>query len=160
MKNKLNALDYNILALLCEDAQMPNTEIAKRFDVSAGTVHMRVKKMRDLGVIRGATLKLDYAQMGWKLTAFLGIFLRESILYKEVIDKLYEIPEIVRIHHAMGKYDIFVKIHAKDSTHFRDVYQDKIITINAIKGTESFISVEENLNRHIEFGPDMENHLH
>ncbi len=82
MKNKLNALDYNILSLLCEDAQMPNTEIAKRFDVSAGTVHMRVKKMRDLGVIRGATLKLDYAQMGWKLTAFLGIFLRESILYK------------------------------------------------------------------------------
>ncbi len=67
---------------------------------------------------------------------------------------MYEIPEIVRIHHAMGKYDIFVKIHAKDSIHYRDVYQEKIITINAIKGTESFISVEENLNRHIEFGEE------
>ncbi len=154
MKNKLDNVDHNILSLLCKDAQMPNTEIAKKFQISAGTVHMRVKKMRDMGVLKGSTLKLDYAQMGWKLTVFLGIFLRESILYKEVIAKLSEIPEIVRIHHIMGKYDIFIKIHATDSTHYRNVYQDKIISIEGIKGTESFVSVEENLNRHLEFGEE------
>ncbi len=152
MKNKLDKLDFIILSLLSEDAQMPYTEVAKRSNISAGTVHMRMKKMREINVIKGTTLSLDYTHMGWKLTVFLGVFLRESVGYKEVIDSLSVIPEVVKVHHITGKYDIFVKIHAKDTQHYRDVYQDHVLTIPGIKATEAFISLEENLNRHIIFG--------
>jgi Lrp/AsnC family transcriptional regulator for asnA, asnC and gidA len=153
MKNKLDQVDFDILSLLSEDAQMPYTEVAKRALVSAGTVHMRMKKMKDMRVIKGTTLSLDYTKMGWGLTIFLGVFLKRSMLHQEVIEALKKIPEVVKIHHITGKYDIFIKVHAHNSDHYRDVYQDSILKIQGIKNTEAFISLEENLNRHIIFKP-------
>lgn len=151
MKNKLDEVDFTILSLLSEDAQMPYTEVAKQATISPGTVHMRIRKMRDLGIVVGSTLSLDYVKIGWKLTVFLGVFLRESGLYKKVIKQLKEIPEVVKIHHTTGKYDVFIKMHAKDSIHYRDVYQKSILSIKGIREVDSFISVEQNLNRHINF---------
>ena len=151
MKNKLDKVDFKILGLLSDNAQMPYTEVAKKLCISPGTVHARTKKMKTLGVIKGATLSLDYSKIGWKMTVFLGVYLRETILYKQVIDELMKVPEIVKIHHSSGKYDIFVKMHAKDSMHYRQVYQEAVLTIEGIKGVESFMSVEENMSRHIEF---------
>ena len=124
MKDKLDAVDHKILTILSEDAQMNYTEVAKRAGISPGTVHMRTRKMRNLGVIKGATLSLDYSKLGWKMTVFLGLYLREASLYKSVIDKLSEVPEVVKIHHSTGKYDVFVKIHARDSIHYRQLYQE------------------------------------
>lgn len=151
MKNKLDDVDFKILGLLSDNAQMPYTEVAKKLNISPGTVHARIKKMKNLGVIKGATLNLDYSKIGWKMTIFLGVYLRETMLYKKVIDELTKVPEIVKIHHSTGKYDIFAKMHAKDSMHYRQIYQEAILTIKGIKGVESFISVEENMSRHIEF---------
>ena len=148
---KLDAVDFKILSLLSKDAQMPYTEVAKKSKISSGTVHMRMKKMKDMGVITGTTLSMDYAKMGWKLTIFLGIYLKESASYKEVIEKLRLVPEVVKIHHITGKYGVFVKVHAKDSEHFRHVYQERILTLEGIRLTESFMSLEECLNRHILF---------
>ena len=108
--------------------------------------------MRNLGVIKGATLSLDYSKLGWKMTVFLGLYLREASLYKSVIDKLSEVPEVVKIHHSTGKYDVFVKIHARDSIHYRQLYQESILLIDGIRDIESFISLEETMNRHIDFG--------
>ncbi|WP_209404547.1 Lrp/AsnC family transcriptional regulator [Pseudozobellia sp. WGM2] len=152
MKDKLDAVDHKILSILSEDAQMNYTEVAKRAGISPGTVHMRTRKMKNLGVIKGATLSIDYSKLGWKMTVFLGMFLREASLYKNVIDALSNVPEVVKIHHSTGKYDIFVKIHAKDSLHYRQLYQESILVIEGIRDIESFISLEENMNRHISFG--------
>lgn len=151
MKNKLDQLDYDILTLISEDAQTPYTEVAKKLVISPGTVHARMRKMKEMGLVLGATLNLDYAVMGWKFTVFLGIYLTESTFYKKVIQHLIEVKEVVKVHHVTGKYDVFIKMHAKDSIHYRDIYQNSILTIEGIKGVESFISVEENLSRHIDF---------
>lgn len=151
MKDRVDEVDLRILTLLSEDAQMNYTEVAKRAGISPGTVHMRVRKMKNLEVIKGATLMLDYSKIGWKMTVFLGIFLREASMYKTVIDKLLEVPEIVKVHHTTGKYDVFVKIHTRDSLHYRQLYQESILTIAGIQGLESFISLEEKANRHIKF---------
>lgn len=155
MKNKLDQVDFNILTILTENAQTAYTEVAKQLIISPGTVHARMKKMREMGLVVGASLNLDYAVMEWKLTVFLGIYLTKSTLYKEVIAELVNIKEVVKVHHVSGKYDIFIKLHTKDSIHYRDIFQNKILTINGIKGVESFISVEQNLNRHIDFHDDM-----
>lgn len=151
MSKKLDDTDFKILSLLSKDAQMPYTEVAKKADVSSGTVHLRVKKLKELGVIKGTTLSMDYARMGWKLTIFLGIFLKKSAEYTLIIELLSLIPEVVKIHHITGRYGVFIKVHAKDSQHFRDVYQNKILVIKGIKRTETFMSLEECLNRHILF---------
>lgn len=151
MKNKLDQVDFNILSILTEDAQTPYTEVAKKLIISPGTVHSRMKKMREMGLVVGASLNLDYTVMGWKFTVFLGIDLSKSTMYKEVIEKLMLVREVVKVHHVSGKYDIFIKMHTRDSIHYREIFQDSILTIDGIKSVESFISVEQNLSRHIDF---------
>lgn len=156
MRNKLDHVDFNILNILAENAQTPYTDVAKKLIISPGTVHLRMRKMREMGLITGATLSLDYAKMGWKMTIFLGIFLSEINLFKKVMKKLNEIEEVVKIHHVTGKYDIFIKMHARDSFHYKQVYQDEILSITGIRGIESFISIEENVERHIQFNEVIE----
>ncbi len=149
---EIDNVDLKILALLTEDAKMPYTEVAKRVFVSGGTVHVRMRKLEELGIVQGTTLKMDYSKMGYDITAFLGIYLEKSSLYDQVIKKLYNIPEIVKIHYTTGNYNIFIKIHCRDTNHLKDVLHDKIQKVEGIERTETIISLEESLNRHIQFG--------
>jgi Lrp/AsnC family transcriptional regulator for asnA, asnC and gidA len=149
---EIDNIDLKILALLSEDAKMPYTEVAKRVFVSGGTVHVRMRKLEEMGIVKGTTLKMDYSKMGYDITAFLGIFLEKSSLYDQVIKKLFSIPEIVTIHYTTGNYNIFVKLHCKDTNHLKDVLHDKIQKVEGIERTETIISLEESINRHIQFG--------
>src|SRR5690606_36483671 len=111
----IDNVDLKILSLLAEDAKMPYTEVAKKVFVSGGTVHVRMRKMEEMGIVRGTTLNMDYSKMGYDITAFLGIYLEKSSLYDSVIKHLEKIPEIVKIHYTTGNYNIFIKMHCKDT---------------------------------------------
>ena len=147
----IDNVDLKILSLLTEDAKMPYTEVAKKVFVSGGTVHVRMRKLEEMGIVQGTTLKMDYSKMGYDITAFLGIYLEKSSLYDQVIKKLYNIPEIVKVHYTTGNYNIFVKLHCRDTNHLKDVLHDKIQVVEGIERTETIISLEESLNRHIQF---------
>ena len=71
-----------------EDAKTPYTEIAKKILVSAGTIHVRMKKMEDAGLIKKSRLDINYELLGYDLTAFLGIYLEKGSNYKEVIRQM------------------------------------------------------------------------
>ena len=146
-KSDLDPLDYKILEILVEDANLPYTEIGQRLDVSGGTVHVRMKKMESLGIVKGAQLLIDYSKIGWDITAFLGIYLDKSSLYEDVAKQLEQIPEVVNIHYTTGIYSIFAKIICRDTQHLREVLHDKIQRVTGIQRTETFISLEESLIR-------------
>lgn len=146
-KSDLDPLDYKILEILVENANLAYTEIGQRLDVSGGTVHVRMKKMESLGIVKGAQLLIDYAKIGWDITAFLGIYLDKSSLYEDVAKELKAIPEVVNIHYTTGIYSIFVKIICRDTQHLREVLHDKIQRVKGIQRTETFISLEESLIR-------------
>jgi len=146
-KPELDPLDYKILEILVEDANLPYTEIGQRLDVSGGTVHVRMKKMESLGIVKGAQLLIDYSKIGWDITAFLGIYLDKSSLYEDVAKQLEAIPEVVNIHYTTGIYSIFAKIICRDTQHLREVLNNKIQRVTGIQRTETFISLEESLIR-------------
>ena len=148
---EIDNIDLKILNILMEDAKIPYTEVAKRVFVSGGTVHVRMKKLEEMGVVTGTTLKMDYSKLGYDVTCFMGIYLEKSSLYDNVVAKLKEIPEVVKVHYTTGNYNIFLKIHCKDTKHLRDVLHDKIQYVEGIERTETFISLEESLNRHLLF---------
>jgi Lrp/AsnC family transcriptional regulator for asnA, asnC and gidA len=149
---EIDNIDLKILALLSEDAKIPYTEIAKKVYVSGGTVHVRMRKMEEMGIVQGTTLNMDYSKLGYDITAFLGIYLEKSSLYNSVVDELKKVPEVVKIHYTTGNYSIFIKIHCRDTKHLREVLHDKIQRIDGIVRTETLISLEESLNRHIQLG--------
>jgi Lrp/AsnC family transcriptional regulator, regulator for asnA, asnC and gidA len=144
---QIDNVDKQIIALLTEDAMMPYTEVAKKMFVSSGTVHVRMKKLKEIGVIKRAELVIDHAAMGYDITSFLGIYLQKSSLYNQVVKALEKIPEVVECNYTTGNYSMFCKIICKDTAHLKEVLSDKIQHINGIERTETFISLEENINR-------------
>ncbi|NQW26442.1 MAG: Lrp/AsnC ligand binding domain-containing protein [Flammeovirgaceae bacterium] len=148
---EIDNIDLKILNILMEDAKMPYTEVAKKVFVSGGTVHVRMKKLEEMGVVTGTTLKMDYSKLGFDVTCFMGIYLLRSSLYDQVVMKLRDIPEVVKVHYTTGNYNIFIKIHCKDTKHLKDVLHDKIQKVEGIERTETFISLEESMNRHLSF---------
>ena len=147
--NDIDKLGRQILSILMRDAKMPYTDIAKKLFVSGGTVHVRMRKLEQMGVVKEANLKVDYTQLGYDISAFIGIYLDKSYMYKEVISQLKQIPEVVAAHYTTGNYAIFTRIVCKDTDHLREVLSEKIQGIMGIQRTETFISLEESINRPI-----------
>ncbi|HET7179532.1 MAG TPA: Lrp/AsnC ligand binding domain-containing protein [Chryseosolibacter sp.] len=144
---KIDNVDLKILEILMQDAKKPYTEVAKKAFVSGGTVHVRMSKMEEAGIVEKTTLKVNYAKLGYDITAFIGIFLQKSALYEQVMNALKTIPEVTSIHYTTGNYSMFVKIHCKDTNHLKVVLHDKIQQIEGIERTETMISLEESLDR-------------
>ncbi len=149
--SEIDDLDRKILAKLSIDGKTPYTEIAKELYVSSGTIHVRMKKMEQLGLVTGASILVDHSKLGYDITAFLGIYLDKSSLYDEVAKQLLAIREIVDAHYTTGLYSIFAKIVCKDTNHLRDILHDKIQRINGIQRTETFISLDQSINRPVNF---------
>jgi len=145
--NKVDDLDLQILSILTHDADKSYKEIGEKLFVSGGTVHVRIKKMREMGVIKNTQIVVDYEKLGYDIVAFLGIYLDKSSLYDEVAEGLLSVPEVVAAHYTTGAYSIFAKIICKDTNHLRDVLHDKIQNIGGIQRTETFISLVESVER-------------
>lgn len=144
-KFKLDEIDHQILDMLIQNTRTPFTDIAKKLLISAGTVHVRVKKMEEAGIVTGSTLSVDYEKLGYAFIAYVGIFLQSTSQTKFVIERINEIPFVTVAHVTTGKFNIFCKIRAKDTHHAKDI----IFMIDEIEGvyrTETMVSLEESIN--------------
>ncbi len=154
---KLDRLDLQIIDELTKNATQPFTELAKKLFVSGGTIHVRMRKLHEMGIVKGSGLHVDYEALGYDISAFLGIYLDKSSLYDDVSGALMNIPEIVSAHYTTGQYSIFAKIVCRDTNHLRDVLHDKIQKIQGIQRTETFISLQESINRPVDILNDADN---
>lgn len=144
---ELDKVDIEIMKILVADAKVPYTEIARRLLVSPGTIHVRMKKLEDAGVVKGARLLIDPFVLGYDLTAFLGIFLDKGSVYRDVVADLEQIDEVVEAHYTTGNYGIFLKVMCRNTRHLRDVLNDKIQAIKGVQRTETILSLEESIHR-------------
>ena len=144
-KVKLDEIDHQILDMLIENTRIPYTDIAKKLLISAGTVHVRVKKMEDADLIKGSSLTLDYEKLGYSFIAYVGIFLEKTHMTKFVIERLADIPYVTVAHITTGKFNIFCKIRARDTTHAKNIIF-KIDDIDGVSRTETMIAMEESIN--------------
>ncbi len=148
---EIDDLDRQILAKLVEDGKTPYTDLAKQLFVSGGTIHVRMRKLEQMGIVKGASLNLDYYKLGYTITAFLGIYLDKSSLYDQVAMQLKAVPEVVEANYITGAYSILAKIICRDTNHLHEVLRDKIQQIPGIQRTETFISLEETIGRRVDF---------
>jgi len=146
---QIDNIDRGILSELMINAKVPYTEIAKKLIVSAGTIHVRMKKMEEAGIVKNSRLHINYELLGFDLTAFLGIYLEKGSTYTDVIQQLNLIPEIVEAHYTTGVYSIFAKIRCKNTKHMRHILNEEIQSIKGIQRTETTISLEQSIDKHI-----------
>ena len=147
---EIDNVDMKILEILMKNAKRPYTEVAKLIPVSGGTVHVRMRKLEEYGIVKGTTLQIDHTKLGYDITAFIGIFLEKSEMYDEVIAQLEKIPEITNVHYTTGTYSMFARMHCRDTRHLKDVLHDKIQRVKGIVRTDTMMSLEESINRNIE----------
>ncbi|WAC02371.1 winged helix-turn-helix transcriptional regulator [Lacinutrix neustonica] len=144
-KFKLDEIDHQILDMLIDNTRVPFTDIAKKLLISAGTVHVRVKKMEDAGIIKGSSLTLDYKKLGYSFIAYVGVFLQNTSQTKFVLQRINEIPYVTVAHVTTGKFNIFCKIRAKNTEHAKDIIF-RLDDIEGVYRTETMISLEESIN--------------
>lgn len=145
----LDKLDLQIIQHMMEDAQITYAELGKKLFVSGGTIHVRIKKLQDAGIVKGYRLNVDLKKMGYDVIAFIGIYLKESSLYDAVARDLQKIPQIVRVNYTTGNYNMFAEVVCRDIVELRAVLHDALQKIKGIERTETFISLEESFSRKI-----------
>jgi Lrp/AsnC family transcriptional regulator for asnA, asnC and gidA len=146
---EIDKLDKQILDILMQDGATPYTEIAKKLVVSGGTIHVRMKKLIELGVVRGNFLDINPGKIGYDVCAFLGIFLGKASEYRDAVKELEKIPEVIEMHYTTGAYSMFAKVLCRDTQHLREVLNEKIQIIKGVQRTETFISLEQSIRRQI-----------
>ena len=152
-KLNLDKLDLQILDAMMQDAEISYAELGKKLFVSGGTIHVRIKKLEEFNIVKGKRLDVDLRQLGYDITAFIGVYLEKSSLYDNVAEELKKIPQIVRLNYTTGNYSMFIEVVCKDINQLRYVLHDELQKIKGIERTETLISLEEGFIRNVPVAP-------
>jgi Lrp/AsnC family transcriptional regulator, regulator for asnA, asnC and gidA len=151
----LDKLDAEILQMVVRDARIPFLKIARLCKVSGASVHQRIHKLTESGVIRSANYVVNPDKLGYETCAFIGIYLKDPESFDEVVKALAKIPEVVECHYTTGKYDMFAKIYARNNHHLMCIIRSKLQGIG-IARTETLISFNERIHRQVPILSTME----
>ena len=146
---QLDELDFQILDILVKDCRTPYLEIARLCHVSGGTIHVRMKKMEELGIIKGSRILLDLPKLGYDVCCFVGIYVDKTSSFNDVFDELSKIKEVVELHLTTGGYSVFAKVICKNITDLQDILLNKINVITGIQRTDTIISLNQPIDRNI-----------
>lgn len=144
---QLDQLDRDILNVLLNNARTAYAELAKQFNVSAGTIHVRVEKMRQAGIILGTRIDVDAKKLGFDVCCFIGIILKSARDYPAALSKLEALDEVVEAWYTTGHYSVFIKVMCRSIDALQQVLINKIQTIDEIQSTETLISLQNPIMR-------------
>ena len=144
----IDEVDRQILNILLQDANTAYADIAKRIHVSAGTVHVRMRRLEKLGIANPAFLNINYRKIGYDISAFLGIKAEKAQYAPNIIRALEFIGEVTSADLTTGNYNVFAKVVCRDTTHLQITLQ-QIENLEYVKAVESFLSLQQTINRPI-----------
>ena len=148
-KEVLDAIDRKILKFLVKNARMPYLEIARECGISGAAIHQRIKKLEDMGVIQGSRLVVAPKSLGFDVCAFISIRVNDITQQQDTVERLKEIPEIVECHYITGSYNLMVKIYCIDNEHLMRTIFDKILHVQGVSSTQTYMSLNESFQREI-----------
>ena len=146
---KIDKLDKKILTIISKNARIPFKDVAAQCGVSRAAIHQRVQHMVDLGIIIGSGYEVNPKSLGFMTCTYVGITLEKGSLYKQVVDELKHVPEIVECHYTTGPYSMLVKLYAKDNEQLMDLLNNKIQGIAGVDATETLISLEQSIKKEV-----------
>ncbi|MCB0461332.1 MAG: Lrp/AsnC ligand binding domain-containing protein [Flavobacteriaceae bacterium] len=146
---QIDGIDKKILRALMEDARTPVLEIARQVGISGAAIHQRLRKLEKSGLLAGSKFVINPKILGYTTMAFVGIFLDKAMSNPDAVRQLKKIPEVLECHYTTGNWSILVKILCKDNEHLMHVLNKDIQTISGVSRTETFISLNQQIDRQI-----------
>jgi Lrp/AsnC family transcriptional regulator for asnA, asnC and gidA len=131
----IDDVNLKIIDILNKDSSTPFVNIAKQIGVSDATIHIRVRRMISAGIINRFTISVDNGLLGYDHLAFMGINIEPGSA-DSIISDLSTIDEVLEIHEMHGRFDLLLKIRAKDLEQMRDIVENKVRKLPHILETE------------------------
>lgn len=147
--DKLNKLDMQILRIVSRNARLSIKDIAEECGSSRSAVNQRLQRLITSGVIKNPGFSINPRALGYKTCTYIGIKLERGSLYREVIPRLKEIPEIVECHYTTGPYSMIIKLYALDNDDLMRILNGILQEIPEVLETETLISLDSPLDRGI-----------
>ena len=133
-----------------KNARIPSKDVAQECGVSRAAVHQRIQRMIDMNVITGSGYHVDPKTMGYTTCTYIGIKLERGSMYRTVVPELEKIPEVVECHFITGEYNMMLKVYCLNNEHLMQILFEKILTIDGVLKTETFISLVQSFSRQID----------
>ncbi|WP_299337396.1 Lrp/AsnC ligand binding domain-containing protein [uncultured Psychroserpens sp.] len=146
---QIDGIDKKILRALMADARTPILEIARLVGISGAAIHQRLRKLEKSGLISGSKFVINPKVLGYTTMAFIGIYLDKAISNPQAVKQLQKIPEVLECHYTTGNWSIFIKVLCKDNEHLMYVLNHDIQSITGVSRTETFISLDQQIERQI-----------
>lgn len=147
--DKIDNLDRKILSILNKNARIPFKDVAAECGVSRAAIHQRVQHMVDGGTITGSGFDVNPKALGYSTCTYVGLNLERGSMYKKVVERLVNIPEIVECHFTTGPYTMLIKLYARDNEQLMDLLNNRLQSIPGVVSTETLISLEQSIKREI-----------
>ena len=147
--DKIDKLDRKILGILSLNARIPFKDVAAECGVSRAAIHQRVQHLIENGVIVGSGFHVNPKSLGYTTCTYVGLNLERGSMYREVVERISSIPEVIECHFTTGSYTMLVKLFAKDNEQLMDLLNNKIQSIPGVVSTETLISLEQSIKREI-----------
>ena len=141
-RTSLDTLDKQIIDLLSLTGDLPLADIAAKLDVTPGTIHVRIKRLKEMSIIKGTRIILDNKKIGFDIEAFIGIKLHKAKDYVRFMDRIKNIPEVIEAHYATGPYNTMLKVLVRDISELHSFLMGKIQKIDEVHSTDTLIVLE------------------
>ena len=153
--DKIDKLDRKILGILSQNARIPFKDVAAECGVSRAAIHQRVQHLIENGVIIGSGFHVNPKSLGYTTCTYVGLNLERGSMYRDVVERIATIPEVIERHFTTGSYSMLVKLFAKDNEQLMDLLNNKIQSIPGVVSTETLISLEQSIKREIPISEDL-----
>ena len=145
--DKIDNLDKKILSILSKNARIAFKDVAAECNVSRAAIHQRVQHLIEGDVIMGSGFDVNPKSLGYSTCTYVGITLERGSMYRNVVERLQHIPEVVECHFTTGPYTMMVKLYARDNEQLMELLNGKLQDIPGVVATETLISLEQSINR-------------
>ncbi len=146
---RMDSLDRKILSIISQNARIPFRDVALQCGVSRAAIHQRVQKMFDDGIITGSGYHVNPRSVGYSTCTYVGLTLEKGSMYRQVVEQLDQIPEVVESHFTTGRYTMMIKLFARDNSHLMELINGRIQEISGVTATETLISLDESIKKEV-----------
>ena len=152
--DKIDNLDKKILSILSKNARIAFKDVAAECNVSRAAIHQCVQHLIEGDVIMGSGFDVNPKSLGYSTCTYVGITLERGSMYRNVVERLQDIPEVVECHFTTGPYTMMVKLYARDNEQLMELLNGKLQDIPGVVATETLISLEQSIKREIPVNVD------
>jgi len=136
----IDDLDAALIELLAAEPRVGVLEASKRLRVARGTVQARLDRLQRRGVITGYGPDVDPAALGYEVTAFITLEIRQAGGHDPVAERLAGIPEVLEVHTITGAGDMLCRVVARGNTDLQRVL-DALVSTDGVIRSATVISL-------------------